>query len=345
MPLHKLMAQTSFAEARRVLEICSVCDYCSGFCEMFRAANRRPEFSDADVRYLAHLCHDCGNCLKACQYAPPHVFDIDPPKVMAEARAQSWRTTSWTALLPVPLAPVLTVAFVPADILLARHTGPGAFYAVAPWALLCLLAGAALLWSLVVLCVGVWRFWRDSGGGDPRRALGAALGDILVLRNLKGGGIPCDHGGVRRWAHHGLVLGFALCFASTCVATVYHHLWGYQAPYPFLSMPVVLGSVGGGLMMLGCAGLLASRMRRNRSDGGVMLLGLLLAVSGSGFALLIWRDTMAMGLLLAFHLGTVLSLFLSISTSKLAHAAYRSAALLRAALERIEQKRKRKEEP
>ena len=51
-------------------------------------------------------------------------------------------------------------------------------------------------------------------------------------------------------------------------------------------------------------------------------------------ALLAWRDTGAMALLLAVHLGTVLALFLTLPYGKFAHAVYRSAALLKWAIER-----------
>lgn len=100
---------TVLEEARRVLTICAVCDYCNGFCEMFLAAGRRSIFSEGEVAYLAHLCHDCGNCLDACQYAPPHVFEIDPPKALADVRSQFWpKARGWIALSFVPLTPLLT---------------------------------------------------------------------------------------------------------------------------------------------------------------------------------------------------------------------------------------------
>lgn len=332
--------ESTLAEARRVLTICTVCDYCSGFCEMFRSAGRRPMLADGDITHLAHLCHDCGNCLDACQYAPPHVFDIDPPTILARVRKQFWpRTGTWLALAFLPLTPLFTFLLVPTDILFGQHVGEGAFYAVLPWTVLCLGAGAALLWSLGSLCLGLLHFWRSSGGGYPGAAIMPALLDILILRNLEGGGIACDHGGVRRWAHQTLVAGFCLCLASTCVATVYHHGFAYQAPYPYLSLPVGLGSLGGMLMMGGCLGLWWSKMRRSHKrqmtdSDGAMLLSLLLAVCATGFALLIWRETVMMGMLLAIHFGTVLSLFLLVSMGKLAHGAYRAMALLRAAMER-----------
>ncbi|MGB7917479.1 MAG: hypothetical protein WCF79_19640, partial [Rhodomicrobium sp.] len=109
----------SLAEARRILTICTVCNYCNGFCETFRAVERRREFSDGDLVYLAHLCHNCGNCLPACQYAPPHPFAVNVPKTLAEVRKRSWRDRPWLALACVVLTPALALFLVPWDVLFA----------------------------------------------------------------------------------------------------------------------------------------------------------------------------------------------------------------------------------
>ena len=41
-----------------------------------------------DLAYLANLCHNCGECLYACQYAPPHEFGINVPRTLAELAAR-----------------------------------------------------------------------------------------------------------------------------------------------------------------------------------------------------------------------------------------------------------------
>src|SRR5699024_5295265 len=76
----------SEAEAARQLQVCNACRYCEGFCAMFPAMTQRLMFEKADVHYLANLCHNCGACLHACQYAPPHEFAINVPQVMAQVR-------------------------------------------------------------------------------------------------------------------------------------------------------------------------------------------------------------------------------------------------------------------
>jgi citrate/tricarballylate utilization protein len=63
-------------------------------------------------------------------------------------------------------------------------------------------------------------------------------------------------------------------------------------------------------------------------------LALLLLVSASGLALLVWRDSAAMALLLAVHLAVVLALFVTLPYGKFAHGIFRSAALLKNAIEK-----------
>jgi citrate/tricarballylate utilization protein len=63
-------------------------------------------------------------------------------------------------------------------------------------------------------------------------------------------------------------------------------------------------------------------------------LVMLFLVSLTGFLLMILRDTPAMGILLAIHLGVVLGLFLSLPYGKFVHGLYRFLALVKYAGER-----------
>jgi len=85
------------AEVDRVLAICNACRYCEGFCAVFPAMTRRLEFAKADINYLANLCHNCGACLHACQYAPPHEFAVNVPQSMAAVRGQTYADYAWPA--------------------------------------------------------------------------------------------------------------------------------------------------------------------------------------------------------------------------------------------------------
>ena len=87
------------AEVGRQMQICNACRYCEGFCAVFPAMTRRLEFGKADIHFLANLCHNCGACLHACQYAPPHEFAVNVPQAMAEVRGQTYVDYAWPPAL------------------------------------------------------------------------------------------------------------------------------------------------------------------------------------------------------------------------------------------------------
>ncbi|MBK1721287.1 tricarballylate utilization 4Fe-4S protein TcuB [Thiocystis violacea] len=360
----------TLAEARRVLGICNACGYCNGFCDLFEAAKHRPRLADADLAHLANLCHACRNCLYACQYAPPHPFGVNVPRGLARMRQQSYVDGAWprplAALLEHSLLAALLVGLgavgllvglvlmsVPAEVLFARQTGAGAFYRILPWSGMLAIGVVPLAWSGLAIGIGLrraWRATRTAAAPVTLRALGMAVRDVLLLRNLSGGGPGCNDlderlSHKRRWLHQTMVLGLLSSFAATVVATYYDHILGWEAPYPLLSVPVVLGTLGGLGMSLGIAGLLWLKWRGDRDPtapearhADYALLVLLLSVALTGLALLAWRDTAAMGLLLTVHLGGVLAFFLLLPYSKLVHAGYRFIALLIEAMERNERR-------
>ncbi len=354
------------AEARRDMEICNACRYCEGYCAVFPAMELRREFSNADLSYLANLCHDCRGCFYACQYAPPHEFNVNLPQAFARLRAETYREYTW----PAPLAALfrhngvivsLVIALALACVLLlttglqtpsavfGAHTGTGAFYAVIPLSVMIAVGLATFGYAVLALAIGTARFWRDTAAGLKRRPGLAtwrrALSDAASLRNLSGGGFGCNDrnesfSGVRRWLHHAMFYGFVACFAATCVATVYHHALGWIAPYPLLSVPVVLGTIGGIGLLIGTTGLLVLKIVRDPAPGVRELLGadvalllLLAAVAATGLLLLALRDSAAMGVLLAVHLGFVLALFLVLPYGKFVHGIYRLGALVHYAVE------------
>jgi citrate/tricarballylate utilization protein len=145
----------------------------------------------------------------------------------------------------------------------------------------------------------------------------------------------------RRYLHHAMFYGFALCFAATTAGFVFDTVFGWAAPYSIVSLPVVLGTVGGVLLLIGTVGLFAMKLvddplpnPRRLLGGDIAMLGLLAMVSLTGLVLLAVRVSGAMPLALAVHLGFVLALFVVLPYSKMVHGVYRSLALLRRAAER-----------
>ncbi|AFL73653.1 tricarballylate utilization 4Fe-4S protein TcuB [Thiocystis violascens] len=355
----------SLAEARRVLEICNVCGYCNGFCDLFESAKRRPALTDTDLAHLANLCHGCRNCLYACQYAPPHVFAVNVPRALARTRQRNYAEYAWPrawsgllaqepriALLVTGGAIGLLLGMVligaPPETLFAVHTGAGAFYRILPWWVMVLIGVLPLGWSLLAIGTGLRRYWRATRAPDPITApvLWSAVRDVLTLRNHRGGGPGCNDlddrpSHWRRWLHQTLLLGLLLCLAATLIAGLYHHFLNWPAPYPWFSLPVVFGTLGGIAMTIAALGLAWLQRREDRTPtdpdaraADRAFLAQLFLVAATGLALLAWRATPAMGLLLAVHLGSVLAFFLLLPYGKFVHAGYRFLALVNEAMER-----------
>ncbi|UHL63474.1 tricarballylate utilization 4Fe-4S protein TcuB [Paralcaligenes sp. KSB-10] len=353
-------------EVSRVMQICNACRYCEGFCAVFPAMTRRLDFTKADVNYLANLCHNCGACLHACQYAPPHEFGVNVPQAMARVRLDTYTEYAWPravgvlyksagATLAIAVAAGLALFLVLALAMtgtLLHEPMAGNFYAIFPHNLLAAMFGVVFVCAVLSLGIGVRRFWRDVSPAEALQtgkgpAFAEAAGDALSLKYLDGGhGEGCNNEDdryslARRRFHHLTFYGFLLCFAATCVATLYHFFLDWPAPYPYLSLPVVLGTLGGIGLLIGPAGLLYLNMHRHPQQGDAAqkpmdrgFIVLLLLVSLTGLLLLALRDTSAMALLLAVHLGSVMAFFLTMPYSKFSHGVFRCAALLKNSIEK-----------
>ena len=357
-------------EVARQMQICNACRYCEGFCAVFPAMTRRLEFGKADIHFLANLCHNCGACLHACQYAPPHEFAVNVPQAMAQVRGQTYVDYAWPPALgalyqrngltlALALAAGLALFLVLAVVL--QGAGPGAlwgaapaggFYAIFPHNLLVGLFAPVFLFATLALAMGVRRFWRDvtpatSGAPLSAPATAEAADAVLRLKYLDGGhGEGCHNDDdaytlARRRYHHLTFYGFMLCFAATSVATLYHYAFGWEAPYALPSLPKLLGVVGGISLMAGTAGLWRLNLRRHPEHGDAAqkpmdrgFIALLFLTSASGLALWLAGGTPALALTLCLHLGAVMALFATLPYGKFAHGIFRTAALLRHAVEK-----------
>ena len=343
-------------EGARVMTVCNACRYCEQYCPVFPAMEQRASFAKADLVYLANLCHNCGECLYACQYAPPHEFGINVPQTLAEIRLGSYEDYCWPAFMgaafrrnSVMAALLLAAAFAAVLFLVTLRNNPGAFtqpspagdfYGVVSHWVMVTLFGAVGVYVIAALAIGLHRFRRaidlERPMFEPR-----ALRDVLTLRHLHTTGVDCTtdeeaRSPWRRWWHHCTFYGFLLCFASTSVAAVYHTVFGWSAPYPYTSLPVVLGTAGGLGLVIGPAGLLALRRRRDpalsaeRQQGlDESFIALLLVTSLTGLLLLVLRNQPVMATLLVVHLGAVLALFVTLPYGKFVHGIYRTAALVK----------------
>ena len=321
----------ALTEGARIMTICNACRYCEGYCAVFPAMERRLTFGQADLEFLANLCHDCGDCLPACQYAPPHEFAVDVPRTLAQIRGATYRRYAWPRAAGAAFLRSGPFALQASALgVLAFALGAFLFGSISKAAMIAVFLAAAA-YAGAVLAAGVANAWRSTGGGkigwSDAAALLSAVRDALQLRNLDGGGEGCTPSDARRVFHHLAFYGFMACFAATVVAAMYDNLLGWPPPYPLWSAPVVLGTVGGITLIAGCAGLL-----RTATDTAFIVM--LLLVSATGLLLLALRDATIMPVVLALHLGLVLGLFITMPYGKFVHGFYRLAALARDALER-----------
>jgi citrate/tricarballylate utilization protein len=362
-----MLSPETIGRAQDVLAVCNACRYCEGYCPVFPAMENRLVFAKGDIAYLANLCHNCGECLYACQYAPPHEFGIDVPRTLAEVRLESYEEFCW----PAPLGAAfrrhsLTTAWMlglgASVVLLGLAVLSGAdlwpadprgdFYQVVPHSVMVGIFGLAGAFAATALTFGCARATRTFRDPVPSTTVSSPAKDIsglreaFTLRHLHGSGEDCtgaeeQRSPWRRRFHHATMYGFLLCFASTSVAALYHIVFGWRAPYGYTSLPVVLGTLGGAGLLIGPAGLFALRRRRDPALGDPAqdapdesFILMLFMTSATGLLLLALRGRPVMAPLLIVHLGFVLGLFLTLPYGKFVHGIYRTVALMVYAQER-----------
>lgn len=352
------------AEGEHLLTVCNACRYCEGLCDVWKAMERRLVFKESDMNYLANLCHNCSECFYACQYAPPHLFNINPPKTFAKIRVYTYELYAWpgpvakafrrNGLVVSLLAAAVLIVFLLISSLAAgsrlwEPVNSGDFYQVIPHEVMTLTFGVVFGFSVLALLMGFLRFWRNvgeplSGLANPV-ALARAVKDVLRLKDLDNGGVGCAYPGetsseLRRWFHHLTFYGFLSCLVATTLGAIYYYVLGRHGPPGYSSLPVIFGTLGGIGLLVGPIGLFVLEQRRNQeiadeSQNGMDLsfLWLLAAIGSSGLLLLLLRESAAMGILLVVHLAFVMTLFLTMPYGKFVHGIYRSGALLKWALE------------
>jgi len=347
------------------MTICNACRYCEGICAVFPAMERRRTFSDKDLIFLSNLCHNCRGCYYACQYSPPHEFKVNVPKTLQKLRVKSYRKGVWpgflagmfqrnglrVSLISLFLVVVVGISIFPkgAAVVFSAHHGEGAFYRIMSYSGIILSTALISLWAMTALLIGVLRYLDRTGqsvsGMLKGFALWRAIGDVLRLRYLGGGGHGCNYPGegfsyVRRWFHHLVFYGFILSLVATAIAAYFENIMSRVAPYPLLSPPVLTGTIGGLMLMVGSGGLFFLKLKSDRDPANPELLGmdltfsmLVFFISLTGLLLLILRETPAMGVVFIIHFGLVLGFFLTLPYGKFLHALYRYAALVQNAIE------------
>lgn len=323
-----ILASSLVSEADRQLVICKSCRYCEDLCAVFVALERRLDFAAGDVSHLAAPCHDCRSCLDACPYSPPHEFAVNPPALFAKVRREVYeslisapgksvteRTTGWVRVSGVLTICVLatTVIAIAATVtsgIVAPHRVAASPFVVVPHPAILIEMALPFLFSCAVLLSGARRYWLLTAGGRLLRGGWRELIDVMrsaaSLKYLEGGDVPChentEPSRMRRIWCQSVSYGFALCLLSTMSAAVLQDIVGQAPPYNLLSVPVLLGLLGGAGLIVGNSALTATKKRSDRNatygpmtaqDYGLPVALALIGVTG--VATLLAKDSAAHG--------------------------------------------------
>ena len=307
------------------------------------------------------LCHQCNDCSTRCPR------DGHPGDVLAAVRREQilhyafpgfiaeWlrRPQYMPFLLAIPAVLLSATLYLkdPLGALLGmdRFTQGTIVYSFSselPHWLINSFFGLFTLVVVVVLAVQVGRFWRAMKAAiPPERArpvkgLGAAIlstvGNLLLHRSFT----MCKTTRLRYPSHMFVLFGFAaLCVVSLWVITSKLNpliASEFVYPFPFFSPWKVLANVAGLAIITGCLIMCLDRLKQTREvvvstyfDWSLILLILFVVATGFGTEVMHFgrmephRHTMYF-----VHLVLVWGLLMYLPYSKLAHVAYRMAALV-----------------
>ena len=194
----------------------------------------------------------------------------------------------------------------------------------------------AVLFALVAAVSGARKAWAAWGVGAQREGtllsgLVGVAGDVLAHRRFTG----CKVAHTRRFSHSLLLWGFVAAFATTTSVATAEYVFGAEIPLAQVHPIKLLGNLSAVLLSFGLAGLWLKRMgsrelagRSKAFDSFFLVLVVLLVASGIGAELARYALPGQLALsVYVFHLGMVLSFFLTFPFSKFAHALYRTLAM------------------
>ena len=291
------------------------------------------------------LCHQCNDCTAHCPRG------AKPGEVLGAIRKQTIKQYSSPAFL-VNLVGNKALAWLifllPAVLLGVIFSADGAFFPneeeikfsfFAPTLTIQAVFVPALTFGFIVGIMGLMKFWTDmkkSAGvsfGDLGGSISATVKEILGHSKFKSCGVSKD-----RFTSHFLVFySFVLLGIATAFGVLYIDFLHMESPFRFgYGTPVkIFGLIGAVGLLLGVIFMISNRFKNAEKSGiGSYFDWLLITIIGVIMAsgILSWLTRLAGIANVAYtvyfiHLVFVLSLFLYLPYSKLAHMFYRSAAM------------------
>ncbi|MBI5739461.1 MAG: quinone-interacting membrane-bound oxidoreductase complex subunit QmoC [Nitrospirae bacterium] len=292
------------------------------------------------------LCHQCNDCTVYCPRG------AKPGEVLGAIRKQSIKQYSAPAFLVNLVnnkALSWLIFLVPAVLLGVILSADGAFFPAeeeikfsffASTLTIQLVFVPALTFGFAVGIMGVMKFWADMKkaarvtSGNLGGSISATATEILSHIKFKSCGVSAD-----RFTAHFLVLySFIALGIATGIGVLYIDILHIESPFSLTGtgFPVkIFGAVGAAGLLLGAFLMMSNRFKNAEKVGSgsyfdwllITIIGVI-AVSG----ILSWLTRIAGLAPVAYsvyfiHLVFVLSLFVYLPYSKLAHLFYRSAAI------------------
>ena len=346
-------------ESIRQYMICNACRHCEGFCPVWDAMERRNFLEAKDIKYFSYLCHDCRDCFYACPYSEPHEYGLNIPKLNSDTRVKIHRNETWpkpltrilngtylagTGVLLISVAVLFSVVIYLSG-LSSLFSPQTSVYSVVPYEFLVIVGMVLGIYVIAMWLIQGAFFWKDIGGDRSSflklKSHALAIKDVISHRWFRGGGVGCDYprdnGTKTRMVFH-MLMFFGILFAilATSSAAVIQHLIGYLPPYPVLSLPVLFGTIGGLMIIIGALGFLYMKSVSDRSKANSTMIKmdywvvyLLLFTAITGMFSLITRSYSYMGLVFLIHLSFVGTLYIVAPYSKLNHIIFRYLALVK----------------
>jgi quinone-modifying oxidoreductase subunit QmoC len=296
------------------------------------------------------LCHQCNDCTAYCPRG------AKPGEVLGAIRKQTikeYSSPSFLVNLVNNKALVWLIFLFPAILLFAVLSADGTFIPTeemiaqeglkfslfASTLQIQMIFVPAFMFGAIIGVLGVIRFWSDmkkAGGvtsGDLGGSIAATVQEILSHAKFKTCGISKD----RFTSHFFVFYSFILLGIATALGVLYIDILHVESPFGLeKGLPVKLfGTVGAIGLLLGVLLMISNRFKNAEKVGiGSYFDWILITIIGVIMAsgILSWV-TRVMGVaeiaypIYFIHLIFILSLFIYLPFSKLAHIFYRSSAI------------------